>query len=219
MKEIFQGVFREGKKIYTKNIVPGKSIYGEYRIKINGVEYREWDPNRSKAAAAMRRGLRKFPIQKDSSILYLGIANGTTSSHFCDIIGEEGVIIGIDVAPKMFEKLLEVAEKRESIIPILADARHPEKYKEYFKDEEVDVLYQDVSQRDQVEIFLKNTIYLKKGGYAILALKAMCIDVTQNPQITYREALKQIKKKLKVLETVELGQYEKDHLFIVCKKE
>ena len=113
MKRIFPGVWVQGNKLYTENIVPGKSIYGERRNTQNGIEYREWDAYRSKPAAAILKGLKNFPLKKGSSILYLGIANGTTSSHFCDIIGKEGIIVGIDIAPKMFEKLLEVAEKRE----------------------------------------------------------------------------------------------------------
>jgi len=217
MKQIFENVFKKGKKILTKNIVPGKSIYNEQRISENGIEYREWDPYKSKPAAAILRGLKNFPIKKGTTILYLGIASGTTASHFCDIIGDEGIIIGVDLASKTFEKLLEVAQERESIVPVFADAGKPEKYEEYLE-EKVDVLYQDVSQRNQADIFLRNLKFLKKDGWAIIAVKSRCIDVSKDPKEVFEMVLKILKTELKIIETVDLGNFEKDHLFIVCKK-
>lgn len=219
MKEIFPGVYTEGRKLYTKNLVPGKTVYGEYRIRQDNIEYREWNPTRSKTGAALFKGIKQFPIEKGSKILYLGIANGTTASHFSDIIGKEGYIIGIDIAPKMFEKLLEVCGDRENIIPILADANRPDDYKEYVTDK-VDVIYEDVAQKNQTEILVKNIKqYLKQGGYGMIAVKARSIDVTKDPDIIFRESVKYLENEgLEIIEKVRLQPYEKDHMMIIVRK-
>lgn len=213
MNELFPGVFKQGKKLYTVNAAPGKSVYGEQRIKIGEKEYRFWDPYRSKPAAAILRGLKNFPIKPGISLLYLGVANGTTASHFSDIIGR-GAIFGIDVAPKMFEKLLEVCKDRKNIIPILADANKPEQYSDYVG--KVDVIYQDVAQPNQIEILLENVkAYLKPTGIAMIAIKARSIDFTKDPKVVFSEELEKLKKEMRVLETVDLKPYELDHIIAV----
>ena len=51
----FHNVFISGPqerlKLYTKNLDVGKRISGEKLITYKGIEYREWDPFRSKLAA------------------------------------------------------------------------------------------------------------------------------------------------------------------------
>jgi fibrillarin-like pre-rRNA processing protein len=72
MQEIFPGVFSDGRRIFTINAVPGRSVYGEKLIRQGNTEYREWDPFRSKLCGAMRKGLKEFPFNKSSKILYHG---------------------------------------------------------------------------------------------------------------------------------------------------
>ena len=106
-------------------------------------------------------------MRKDNIILYLGAASGTTVSHVSDIVGADGFIFALDFAPRVVRDLVYVCEKRKNITPLLENAHHPEEYKDRVT--KVDVLYQDIAQRDQVEIFLKNIeAFLKKGGYALL---------------------------------------------------
>ena len=114
--------------------------------------------------------------------------------------------------------LVFVCEDRKNMTPLFFDANHPEEYKDNIC--EVDVVYQDVAQKNQAEIFLKNCdMFLKKGGFALLAVKSRSIDVTKNPKDIYNLVLDQLKTaKLKIIETKEIGPYEKDHLFIVCQK-
>ena len=45
-------VFSERRKLYTVSAAPGKRVYGERTPVIDGVEYREWSPMRSKLSAA-----------------------------------------------------------------------------------------------------------------------------------------------------------------------
>jgi len=218
VKEIFDGVFRLNGKIATVNLVPGERVYGEELLEINGVEYRVWNPWRSKPAAAILNGLKEFPLKKGSKILYLGIASGTTASHFSDIIGSNGLIYGVDIAERVLGRLLPVAEKRGNIIPILADARKPEKYSNIVLDK-VDIVYEDVAADDQIPILIRNCeSFLKEDGYAIIAIKSQSISSTKPPEKVYEECLEELKKYFEVLDRVELDPYEKFHLFIVLKK-
>jgi len=215
MREIFPGVFRIKNKIATKSVAPGHAVYGEKRV-TNGAEYRIWDPYKSKLSAAINRGLKRMPIKKGQTVLYLGIAQGTTASHVSDIVGENGTVLGVEISPKPFEKLLEVCETRKNIIPILADANRPESYSEFVK--KVDIVYQDVAQKNQAEILLKNVRrYLKKDGYALITIKARSIDVAKDVQEIFEKEIKTLKKEMVVLEMVSLSPYDKDHMLVLLR--
>lgn len=76
----------------TRNLVVGESVYGEKRVSVDdetgtSVEYRIWNPFRSKLAAAMMGGLDHVHITPGTKLLYLGAASGTTVSHCSDIVG------------------------------------------------------------------------------------------------------------------------------------
>lgn len=76
----------------TKNFVPGESVYNEKRISVEGkdgekIEYRVWNPYRSKIAAAVLGGVKDIYIKPGTKVLYLGAASGTTVSHVSDIVG------------------------------------------------------------------------------------------------------------------------------------
>jgi len=219
VKEIFFGVYEHGEKILTKNRVPGKSVYGEPLITIKGEEYRVWDPRRSKLCAAIKNGLKTWAFKEGVYVLYLGIAEGTTASHISDVIGDDGVILGIDVSPRVMPKLMKVAEERGNILPVLADANHPEEYAEYVKElGRIDVLYEDVAQPNQAEILIKNAKFLRPGGYAYFAVKARSIDVTKDPEEIFDSVEEKLKKTFKILERIRLEPYEKDHAMFVLKK-
>jgi fibrillarin-like pre-rRNA processing protein len=216
-KEKFGGVFLIDKKLATVNLTPGRRVYGEELVKISGKEYRIWDHYRSKPAAAIKKGLKKLPIKKGMKILYLGIASGTTASHFSDIIGKNGVIYGVDVANRVMRGLVNVAEQRGNIIPILSDARLVENYEVTIL-EKVDLVYEDVASPDQIEIMIRNAKkFLKSGGSAMIAIKSQSIDVTKLPKEIYRECLKELEKHFEVIDKVELDPYEKAHMFVVMK--
>ncbi|MEM2963764.1 MAG: fibrillarin-like rRNA/tRNA 2'-O-methyltransferase [Candidatus Anstonellales archaeon] len=215
MKRLFDGIFLVGGRIATKNLVPGKGVYGEKLILEGGIEYRVWDIFRSKLAAAIKKGLKGMPIRSGSRVLYLGAASGTTASHISDIVGREGVVFCIEFAQRPMRELIHVCEARENMIPILADANHPERYSEI---ENVDVIYEDVAQANQDEILIKNSqAFLKEGGYAMIAIKSQSIDVTQDPHRTYEKVKKSLLSKFTILEEIELSPYDKDHLFLLLE--
>ncbi|MCK5023603.1 MAG: fibrillarin-like rRNA/tRNA 2'-O-methyltransferase [Candidatus Aenigmarchaeota archaeon] len=215
MKQIFPGVWDNRNHLFTKNLVPGDKTYCKKPISVKGVEYREWNPSRSKPAAAIRNGLKIFPIKKNSKVLYLGIASGQTSTYISDIIGKNGVIYGLEISERCVRDLNPVAEKRGNIVPILADTRMPEKYDWV---EKVDVIIEDVASDDQSPIMIRNAErFLKPDGYAMIAIKARSIDVVREPKEIYKQELKKLKERFEIVDKVILDPYEKDHMFVVMK--
>jgi len=212
----FENVYCFDNRIYTKNLVPGKQVYGERLIKTDQDEYREWDPYRSKPAAAIFKNLHHFPIKKGMKILYLGIASGTTSSHFSDIIGKEGIIYGIEISERVLREILPTAEERGNIVPLLADGRKPE---EYAWTEQVDLIYADIAVREQSEILIRNAkMFLKPEGFGMIAIKARSIDVTKQPKIVYQQQRNILEKFFNVTDFVTLDPFERDHCFFVLKR-
>lgn len=204
-------------KIATKNLVPGQKVYGERVIKWEGEEYRIWNPNRSKLGAAILNGLKNFPIKPGSTVLYLGIASGTTASHVSDIVGWEGKIFGIEFSPRVLRELVPLVEERRNIIPILGDATKPEEYRALVT--KVDVIFEDVAQPTQAKILIDNAkAYLKSGGYGMISVKSRSIDVTKEPEEVFREVEKELSEYFEVVERISLEPYEKDHALIVVRK-
>ncbi|AMM54208.1 fibrillarin-like rRNA/tRNA 2'-O-methyltransferase [Pyrococcus kukulkanii] len=204
-------------KIATKNLVPGQRVYGERVIKWEGEEYRIWNPHRSKLGAAIMNGLKNFPIKPGKTVLYLGIASGTTASHVSDIIGWEGKIYGIEFSPRVLRELVPIVEERKNIVPILGDATKPEEYRALVT--KVDVIFEDVAQPTQAKILIDNAeAYLKRGGYGMIAVKSRSIDVTKEPEQVFREVERELGEYFEVIERLNLEPYEKDHALFVVRK-
>ncbi len=221
IKEIFDGVYLltddiGAERLATKNLVPGKTVYGERLLSFQGVEYREWIPYRSKLGAAIINGLKELRMGEGDRILYLGIASGTTSSHISDIIGNKGVIYGIEFAPRPLRDLVRVARERRNIIPLLKDARKPYEYA-YMIGEDVDGIYCDVAQPDQADIFIRNCeAFVKIGGYGFIAIKARSIDVAKAPEEIFEEQKRILQTRgFKIVEEIHLDPYAKDHIMFV----
>ena len=102
------------------------------------------------------------------------------------------------------------------MLPLLEDARNINKYEEEVGI--VDVLYQDVSARDQAEILLTNSKMLKTGGLAYVAIKSQSISVAKKPEMVYKEFLKTIGKTFDILEKIDIMPFDKYHLFVVLRK-
>jgi fibrillarin-like pre-rRNA processing protein len=217
MEEIFPGVFRKGRDIYTENAVKGFRYSDEKIVKKGGKEYRLWDPFRSKLAAAIAKGFKHipFPETRDWNMLYLGAAHGYTVSYISDIL-KNGMIFAVEFSERCFKELFPVCEKRKNIMPIFADARLPE---QYYWVPEVDALYVDIAQPDATEIAVRNAqIFLKKNGILFLAIKTRSIDVTKPPRkICENEVNKLVENGFKILEWRMIDPFEKDHGFIVAK--
>ncbi len=187
-------------------------------MRVGGLEFRLWDPYRSKLAAALWKGLKTFPFQPSSRVLYLGAATGTTASHVSDIIGSEGKIYCVEFAQRVIRELVSnVCAYRKNMIPLMADARKPETYR--WSVEKVDAIYCDIAQPEQARVLVDNAeMFLKPGGRTMLAVKARSIDVTKEPSEVFRKEVQVLEGwGMTVLEKISLEPYDKDHSFIVAK--
>jgi fibrillarin-like pre-rRNA processing protein len=213
-----QGIYKKNDKLFTQNpdACKGTRVYNEQLITEGNTEYRSWNPFRSKLAAALLKGL-SVDIAADAQVLYLGAATGTTVSHISDII-TNGTIYAVETSPVAAINLLKVSEKRPNIIPILSDANHPERYQSMVPP--VDLIYQDISQRNQADIFTRNiTAYLKPKGIGLIMVKARSIDVALKPKQAYELVCTYLQEqKLKIKKTFELEPFEKDHAAILITR-
>tara|TARA_B100000508_G_scaffold135285_1_gene126871 strand:+ start:866 stop:1537 length:672 start_codon:yes stop_codon:yes gene_type:complete len=204
------------KKLATENLVPKNQVYNEKLVKIKGTEYRIWNPFRSKLAATIMNGLRDFPFMQKSSVLYLGVSTGTTISHISDIVGQNGIIFGIEHTSRVARDFLDrVASHRKNIIPIIQDARKPQEYFSVFK--KVDVAYVDIAQPDQTDIAIDNCkMYLKSNGYLFLVIKTRSIDVTKDPNKVISNEIKKLESLFEIKQIINLQPYDKDHAIVIA---
>jgi len=203
--------------LLTRNLAPGKRVYNEDLILRNGIEYRTWDPFRSKLAAAIMKGMPEQVINEGDRVLYLGASTGTTASHISDMVGPGGLVIGVEFAPRVAREFVErVARERKNVIPFVANAREPSRYSVA----QVDVVYCDIAQPDQTEIAITNcSRLLKKGGRLLLAVKARSIDVLKEPEVVYEEERRKLERAgFKVDLIVDLKPFEKDHVLVSASR-
>jgi fibrillarin-like pre-rRNA processing protein len=187
-------------------------VYGERLVSVNGKEYREWNPSRSKLSAYLKLDGKFFPFEENSKVLYLGASGGTTASHLADVCFK-GSVVCIEFSPRMFRDLVSVCEGRKNMMPVLGDATRPEDYA--FAAENADVVYQDVAQKGQAGIIADN---VEKTGakYGMIAIKSRSEDVTASPKTIFRESEEFLKNKgYRILDNKTLEPYEKDHSMIV----
>ena len=207
--------FKDG-NVATKNLTPGTSVYGEELIQ-EDVEYRIWNPRRSKLAAALLNGLKNLELDDASKVLYLGASTGTTVSHISDIV-TDGRIYAVEFSPTTAKKLVQLSRQRPNIAPILGDATKPKGYLNIV--EKSDLVYCDVAQPTQTELFMRNmNLFCKEDGVGLLMIKARSIDVVQKPKKVFKEQEKKLKEKgFKIIEKVKLEPYEKDHIALLVEK-
>ncbi len=211
MKQAFNGIFEHNGKLFA----PGEALFSEKTARIEGRQYREWQATRSKLAAAIAKGL-KVEIGRESAILYLGAAHGYTAS-FLSQICDKGKIFAVEFAPRVARELVILAEKRKNMLPIVADASQPASY--YHMVEAADIVYQDVAQRNQVEILLKNCgLFMKRDGIAMIAVKARSIDAAEKPARIFAEAKSRLEEHFRIIDYRNLEPMQRDHAFFVCGK-
>jgi len=177
--------------LMTKNLVPGESVYNEKRVSAENkdiptekIEYRVWNPFRSKLAAAIVGGVDNIYMKPGSKVLYLGAASGTTVSHVADLVGPEGTVYAVEFSKRSGRDLVNMAKKRTNVVPIIEDARHPYKYRMIVP--MVDVVFADVAQPDQARILgINAAMFVKNRGHFVISIKASCIDSTKTPELVF----------------------------------
>jgi len=223
--EKFEGVYwvrieDYSRRLATKNLAPGISVYGEKLVSDGESEYRTWDAYRSKLAAAILRNLDELPIRQGSNVLYLGSASGTTASHVSDVVEESGRVYCVEFAQRSMRELIDtLCEHRSNVYPILGDARMPEKYKATV--ERVDVVYSDVAQPEQARILADNAdLFLKEDGEALMVIKSRSVDVTMEPTDVFKQEIAILRgRRFRINQTVRLEPYEKDHALVHLSRE
>ena len=214
----FEGVFighARSDMLLTKNLAPGHQVYGEKLVTVDGpdgpIEYREWNPYRSKIGAAIIRGPQMFGIVPGCDVLYLGAASGTTVSHVSDIVGPTGRVFAVEFSHRVGRELVNLAKIRSNIIPIIEDARHPYKYRMLVP--MCDVMFADVAQPDQARIFVLNGEYfLKNNGIFQLCIKASCVDSTIPPEQVYAQQKQElIQGGFEPKEEIDLDEFHRGH--------
>ena len=150
-------------------------------------------------------------------VLYIGASTGKTVSHISDIT-TNGRIYAVEFSPTTAKKLVRLSNQRLNIAPILGDATKPKGYLNLV--EKTDLVYCDVAQPTQSELFMKNmNLFAKEDGMGLLMIKARSIDVVQKPKKIFKQEETKLKEKgFKIIEKVKLEPYEKDHLAFLVEK-
>lgn len=197
----------------VKNLVRANGDF--FTIDINTKEKRFWDPNRSKICAALKKGINFFPIKEDFTVLYLGCAEGYTCSYISDLV-DNGIIYGVDLSPHSMQKFVLLCKERKNLVPVLCDANKLGEY-DLLNGIKVDLIIQDVAQKNQVEILNKNAkLFLKPKGHFILSLKTTAISQKNTKDIIENE-IRKLEKDFEIIEKRRLDPFEKKHMIVIGK--
>lgn len=217
-----------GKSIWTKNAVKGISVRGERRRREGKIEWRNWDPNKSKIAASILKTKNNpeiFLPKTGSTCLYLGSSMGGTVSHIHDIVcgsnnHHNGQIVAVDISPRMIRDLTALSEIRDGIFPVLADARIVEQISPFLRNH-ADWIHQDLSIADQAHTFVKIiSNLLSAEGIGILSLKAASERSSEGDDNSrFQKAQKIIMDSgIRILERMNISSFEDQHEVFVCIK-
>jgi len=187
----------------------GQPVYGE---PTDG-EWRLWDAGRSKLGAMLESGM-DIELSDVDSVLYLGAASGTTVSHVADFAGPT---YAVEFAPRPVRDLVDVAENRPNLFPLLKDARKPSSYA-HIVESDLDLLVQDVATRGQASVAVDNAQFLADDGLLCLAVKARSEDVTADPETVFEHVREELVDAYQIVDSQRLEPFHDDHLGIVARK-
>ncbi|MEF8827807.1 MAG: fibrillarin-like rRNA/tRNA 2'-O-methyltransferase [Halolamina sp.] len=186
----------------------GDPVYGEPTVG----DRRVWDAGRSKLGAMLELGM-DTGLTGAESVLYLGAASGTTVSHVADFAGPT---YAVEFAPRPVRDLVDVAESRPNLFPLLADARTPTAYAGVVESG-LDCIVQDVATRGQADVANRNAQFLTQDGLLLAAVKARSEDVVADPTEVFDEVTATLEEGFEILDTVRLDPYHEDHLGVVAR--
>ena len=216
------GVKREGRGLWTRNAVKGVSVRGERRKRDGRIEWRRWDPSKSKVAAALLRTKREpseiLPVP-GSTCLYLGASSGGTVSHIHDVVcGADnhhgGQVVAVEISPRAMRELSTLAASRQGLVPVLADARVPSQVAPFMRGK-ADWIHQDLSMADQAQTFVKiSETFLRPGGTGLLSLKAASERASQGDDDSRFAKAERIleESELELVERIDLTGLEEQHV-------
>jgi fibrillarin-like rRNA methylase len=173
--------FGERRELWTETAGRPPPVYGERWRAEEHRTLRAFEPARSKLAAGIVAGWRGPLPRPGERWLYLGAASGSTASHVADLVGPAGAVYAVERSVRPFARLLAAAERWPNLLPVLADAREPERYADLVPP--VAGLYADIAQPDQVAIVRRNAELLLTGHGCpvLLALKTSSMGRERAP--------------------------------------
>lgn len=92
------------------------------------------------------------------------------------------MVYAVEFSHRSGRDLINMAKKRNNVVPIIEDARHPHKYRMLVP--MVDTIFADVAQPDQARIVAINAQYfLKNSGKFVISIK-VSIHTPGRPTVT-----------------------------------
>jgi fibrillarin-like pre-rRNA processing protein len=235
MKEtrIFQIQIGNEEQLATKNIVKGTKTRKEKIVIVNNEEFLEWNPYKSKLAAAIRNGLQILPIIKNSKVVCINLPEESTILHISNIVGSGGSVFVIDVNKNKKSFLNKLVNTHKNIIPIY-DTVDELSFSSSITGK-VDALYVDIPESEQIEqIVEKYGSLLKNEGFLMLIAKKDDDAILENDLVGWmaeqraglnkiREITAKLKSQFEIIQEINLGinyamePYHKLHAFILAQ--
>ena len=235
MKEarIFQIQIGNEEQLATKNMVKGTKTRKEKIVIVNNEEFLEWNPYKSKLAAAIRNGLQILPIIKNSKVVCINPLEESTILHISNIVGSGGSVFVIDVNKNKKSFLNKLVNTHKNIIPIYDKVDELSFFSSITG--KVDALYVDIPESEQIEqIVEKYGSLLKNEGFLMLIAKKDDDAVLENDLVGWmaeqraglnkiREITAKLKSQFEIIQEINLGinyamePYHKLHAFILAQ--
>ena len=235
MKEIriFQIQIGDKEQLATKNIVEGTKTHKEKIVIVNDEEFLEWNPYKSKLAAAIRNGLQILPIIKNSKVVCINPLEESTILHISNIVGSEGSVFVIDVDKNKKSFLNKLVNTHKNIIPIY-DTVDELSFSSSITGK-VDALYVDIPESEQIETIVeKYRSLLKNEGFLMLIAKKDDNAIIENDIAGWmaeqraglnkiREITTKLKSQFEIIQEINLGinyaakPYHKFYTFILAQ--
>ncbi|KAL1806043.1 rRNA 2'-O-methyltransferase fibrillarin 1-like isoform X1 [Daucus carota subsp. sativus] len=211
----FEGVFKtKGKDnmLCTKNLVPGEALYGEELMRVQNegditeVEYRVWNPFRSKLSAAIMYGVTNIWIKPGSRVLYLGNVCGLTVSNLSDLVGSDGMVYVVGY----IDDVVGMAGTRPNVVTIIEKFWNHGNYRMLVST--VDVIFAEYDRHlDEYvaeTLFMVNNVrfYLRAGGHYMISTRANNLNSTGQVKDVFTIHFQ--RKEFKQIETIMLNLME-----------
>ena len=235
MKEtrIFQIQIGNEEQLATKNMVKGVKTRKEKIVIVNDEEFLEWNPYKSKLAAAIRSGLQILPIIKNSKVVCICPLEESTILHISNIVGNGGSVFVIDVNKNKKSFLNKLVNTHKNIIPIY-DTIDELSFSSSITGK-VDALYVDITEAEQIkQIVDKCELLLKNEGFLMLVAKKDDNAILENDIVGWmaeqraglnkiREITAKLKSQFEIIQEINLGlnyamgPYHKFYTFILAQ--
>jgi fibrillarin-like pre-rRNA processing protein len=122
----------------------------------------------------------------------------------------------VEFATRPARDLLDVAEDRDRLFPLVKDARKPEGYA-HVVESGLDAIVQDVATSGQARVAVENKRFLAEDGRLVAAFKARSEDVTADPADVFERVRSTLENGYEILDTERMEPFHDDHLAVVAK--